>query len=84
MIRDVEAESLTVKILGEIREDLRGIREDLRESRGDVAAFRAVTADRFEVVENTLRDLAEQMVMFSRAVKIAIEARESARVAVLE
>lgn len=83
-IEQVEPENLTVKILGEIREDLRGMRADLRESRQDLADFRAVTADRFEVVETTLRDLAEQMVMLSRAVKVAIEARDSTRVAALE
>ena len=70
---------LTVKILEEIREELRATRVELR---GDLRAFREETSTRFvesnarfEVIETTLRDLAQQMVMLSRAVKVAIESR---------
>jgi hypothetical protein len=40
--------------------------------------FEAVNA-RFEVVETVLRDMSEQMVMQSRGIKAAIEARRASR-----
>ena len=70
-----------VKILGEIREDLRGVRNDLRlstaQAREDLGAFRSEANDRFELLETTLRDLAPQMVMLGRAVRVAIEGRDT-------
>ncbi|MBM4782284.1 MAG: hypothetical protein GQE15_31785 [Archangiaceae bacterium] len=70
---------LTIKVL-------QGIREDLQQSNRDNAArFEQVTAtinerfahvnQRFEVVESVLREMSEQMVMQSRGIKVAIEAR---------
>lgn len=67
-------------------EVLQGIREDLQQSNRDNAArFEQVTAtinerfehvnQRFEVVESVLREMSEQMVMQSRGIKVAIEAR---------
>jgi len=77
----VEPADLTVRILQEIREDIRGVRDELRESRAqareELQAFREDSAARFEVIETTLRDLAQQMVMLGRAVKVAIEARDT-------
>ena len=68
---------LTIKIL-------QGIRDDLQRSNQDNAQrfevmnqrFDAVN-QRFEVVETVLRDISEQMVMQSRGIKAAIEARAS-------
>lgn len=57
-----------------IRDDIRGMRtdqrafaEDIRGIRADQQAFAEHVNARFEVIETTLRDLAEQMVMLSRA-----------------
>lgn len=72
-------DDLTIKIL-------QGIREDLQQSSRDNAArFEQMTAtmnerfehvnQRFEVVEGVLREMSEQMVMQSRGIKVAIEAR---------
>ena len=77
---------LTVKILQEIRDDIRGLREDNRTLHEDNRTLRAdmdarfgeVIAHsntRFEVIETTLRDLAQQMVMLSRAIKVALDQR---------
>ena len=63
---------------------LQGIRDDLQRSNQDNAQrfevmnqrFDAVN-QRFEVVETVLRDISEQMVMQSRGIKAAIEARAS-------
>jgi hypothetical protein len=73
---------LTVKILQEMRDDIRGVREDNRALRVDMnrgfeqmnVRFEQANA-RFEVIETSLRDLAEQMVMMTRAIKVAIEGR---------
>jgi len=77
----MEPKDLTVSVLREIRDEILGVREDLRESRAqthdELAAFRREAATRFEVIETTLRDLAEQMVMLGRGVKIAIEGRDT-------
>ena len=59
---------LTVRILQDIREEIHGLREEQRE-------FREESFARFEAIESTLRDLAEQLVMLARGVKVAIEQR---------
>lgn len=70
---------LTIKIL-------QGIREDLQQSnRDNTARFEQLTTtmnerfehvnQRFEVVEGVLREMSEQMVMQSRGIKVAVEAR---------
>ena len=59
---------LTVRILQDIREEIHGLREEQRE-------FREESLARFEAIESTLRDLAEQLVMLARGVKVAIEQR---------
>lgn len=59
---------LTVRILRDIREEIHGLREEQRE-------FREQSFARFEAIESTLRDLAEQMVMLARGVKVAIDQR---------
>jgi chromosome segregation ATPase len=70
---------LTVEILKEIREELRGLRADQRDQGERMDAFARDSSARFEVIETTLRDLAQQMVLLSRAVKTALEAREDVR-----
>jgi hypothetical protein len=61
---------------------LQGIRSDLQQSNRDNAArFEAMNErfeamnERFEVIETALRDMIEQLVMQSRAIKAAIEVR---------
>ena len=78
----VEPTDPTVRILQEIREDIRGqrddnrgLREDNRALRADFQTFAEQTATRFEAIETTLRDLAQQMVMLARGVKSALEHR---------
>jgi predicted nuclease with TOPRIM domain len=69
----VKATDLTVRILQDIREEIHGLREEQREFREEQRAFRDQTFARFEAVETTLRDLAEQLVMLARGVKVAID-----------
>jgi len=56
---------LTVRILQDIREEIRGLREEQRE-------FREESFARFEAIESTLRHLAEQLVMLAWGVKAPI------------
>jgi predicted nuclease with TOPRIM domain len=58
----------TVRILRDIREEVHGLREEQRE-------FREQSFGRFEVIEGTLKDLAEQLVKLAHGVKVAIERR---------
>jgi hypothetical protein len=67
----MKATDLTVRILRDIREEVHGLREEQRE-------FRDESFGRFEAIERTLRDLAEQLVMLARGVKVAIEQRSKA------
>jgi len=87
--RSVTAD-LTVKILQEMRDDIRGLREDNRGIRDDNRGLREdmkagfdLANARFEVIETSLRDLAQQLVMMSRAITsnrpIGSALREEAR-----
>lgn len=58
-----------------LREDFRALREDNRAAREDFQSFAQQAVFRFEAMETTLRDLAQQMVMLARGVKVAIEGR---------
>ncbi len=78
----MEPTDITVRILQDIREDIRGMRseqlsfrEELRLLREEQREFREQAFARFEVIETTLRDLAEQLVMLARGTKVAIEER---------
>jgi hypothetical protein len=78
----VEPTDLTVRILQEIRDDVRGLRDEQRafreehqSFREEHQSFREETNARFEVIETTLRDLAHQLVILARGVKTAIELR---------
>lgn len=74
---------LTTKVLVEIRDELRATNRRLEAFEVKVmerfeaidARFEAANA-RFEVIETTLRDLSEQMLLLTRAVKVSIERRE--------
>jgi len=78
----MEPTDITIRILQDIREDIRGMRgeqlafrEELRLLREEQREFRDQAFARFEVIETTLRDLAEQLVMLARGMKAAIEER---------
>lgn len=66
---------LTVKVLEQIREEIRGVHGEVRGLRDDHRELVGQMNARFQVVETTLRDLAEQLVMLARGVKAAIEQR---------
>lgn len=82
---------LTSQILKDIRTEIRGLREDQRvlaeQQRGFTQHLQAFAEhqqgfaeqvmQRFEVLETTLRDLAQQLVILGRGVKVAIEARRA-------
>jgi len=76
---EMPTSDLSVRILQEIRDELRLSREEQK-------TFREEANTRFEVLETTLRDLAQQLVILSRGVKTAIESRTSSdqRLAELE
>jgi hypothetical protein len=71
----VETSDLTVKILQEMRDELRGINTRLDAAATENAARFEASNARFEVIETTLRDLAQQLVILGRAVKVAIDDR---------
>lgn len=75
----MEPTDLTVRLLQELRDGQKAMRDEMREGREelreDLREGRERADQRFEVIETTLRDLAEQMVMMTRAVKVALESR---------
>jgi predicted nucleic acid-binding Zn-ribbon protein len=78
----VEPSDLRVRVLEDIREEIRGMRKDLdghsarmEEFRRDMDGFRRESSARFEVIETALRDVAEQLVMLARGIKAALDAR---------
>jgi hypothetical protein len=74
----VEPSDLTIKILQEIRDEQRGTRQELRGLNERLDAMAGENAARFEVIETTLRDLPQQLVVLGRAVKVAIDGRRLA------
>jgi hypothetical protein len=75
----VEPADLTVKILQDIRQEIAELRRESSEQnaalRADLHSFESITVARFEVIETTLRDLAQQLVILGRGVKVAIDDR---------
>lgn len=78
----------TLRVLQGIRDEIRGLRgesreqaQELREEVGglrvELRSFQEHATARFEAIEITLRDLAEQMVMLGRGIKVAIEHRSN-------
>lgn len=74
----MEPSKLTVKLLQELRdgqrsqtEELHELRNDMRgelhELRNELREGRDRADQRFEIIETSLRDLAQQMVMMTRA-----------------
>lgn len=73
----METTDLTITILKEIRDDARRHSQEIKE-RFEHVDERFERADqRSEVIETTLRDLAQQMVMLSRGIKTALEVRSA-------
>jgi hypothetical protein len=69
---------LTSRVLEEIRDELRGLRGDVQSNSEILSTHTQILSthtQRMELVETTLRDLAEQIVMMTRGLKSAIEAR---------
>ena len=64
----MEPTDITVKLLQEIR-------DGVRQTNYRIGNMNTQFGQRFEVLETTLRDLAEQMVLLARGVKTAIEVR---------
>jgi hypothetical protein len=51
----MEPTDVTVRVLQDIREEIRGLRDEQREFRQEQREFREQTMGRFEVIETTLR-----------------------------
>ncbi|MCC7381518.1 MAG: hypothetical protein IT384_06785 [Deltaproteobacteria bacterium] len=73
---------VSVRILQEIRDEIKSLRHDgqafvaeQRQFNGEQRAFNQQAVLRFQALETTLRDLAEQMVMLGRGLKVLIEQR---------
>ena len=64
----MEPEDLTIRLLQEIRDEVR------RSSDRTEVRFEKMD-QRSEVIETTLRDLAQQLVMLARGIKTALEHR---------
>ncbi len=82
----MEPTDLTIKILQEIRDEQRatrvelkseisGLREEMSGLRQDLHEHIIRTDARFETIESTLKDLAEQMVMLARGIRSALDVR---------
>lgn len=80
------AADLTVQILQEIRDELRAsrdehrielreLRDEFRASRDEQRARAELVDQRFEVIETSLRDFAQQLVMLSRGMTSLLENR---------
>lgn len=69
--------SSSSSLLTGVEEILQGIRNDLQESMKQTAERFERMDQRFVVIESALRDMAEQMVMQSRAIKTALELRQN-------
>ena len=64
---------LTLHVLREIGDEIREMRVEQRGTNERIDALTAETRARFEVIETTLRDLAEPMVMLSRGIRVALD-----------
>lgn len=71
----MEPDNLTIRLLQEIRDEVRRS-SDRADARSEKMDERFARSDqRMEVIETTLRDLAEQLVLLARGVKSALEHR---------
>lgn len=87
----MEPANLTVRILQEIRDDIRSTnrRLEANEARAEQRHVEnqqqfGVMNQRSEVIETALRDMAEQMVMLARGIKAAIEDEHERRLAEID
>lgn len=88
MLEFMEPDNLTIRLLQEIRDEVRRA-SDKTEARFEKTDARMVEGfakmderfakadQRFEVIETTLKDLAEQMVFLARGIKTALDNRGS-------
>jgi len=70
-----EPADLTLQILRDIRTELRESNQQQRVFQEQQRVFQDHSMARFEVIETALRDLAQQLVILVRGVKVAIAAR---------
>ncbi|MBI4819439.1 MAG: hypothetical protein HY791_24420 [Deltaproteobacteria bacterium] len=73
----METTDLTIRILQEIRDEARKTNQRLESLEEKVDRRFAEGDARLHAVETTLRDLAEQMVMLARGIKVLIESKGS-------
>ena len=79
----MEPENLTLRILGEMREEMRamraelggeirGLKEDIREIRDHLG----VVDERLSVIEDTMVDLASQVHILGRGTRVTLDAKK--------
>ena len=85
----MESTDITLKVLQGIHDEIKGLRADQQETRVEARQFREEVNVRFEevnarfeevnalfeVIETAIRDMAQQLVMLARCIKVAIESR---------
>lgn len=74
----MEPENLTVRVLMDIRDEMRGMREDITGMRADIHGLREEqihTNERLAVVETVLVDVATQMRFLGRSMGVSRVAR---------
>jgi hypothetical protein len=86
----MEPENLTLRILGEMREEMREMRQesatDIRELKADVRSVKdhlgvvdqrlAVVDQRLGVIEDTMLDVASQVHVLGRATRVTLDAKK--------
>ena len=89
MDRNMEPSDLTIRILQDIRTGVldtnqrldtftaeqRRFNDEQRRFNDEQREFNQAALGRFEIIETALRDLSEQMVMLTRAIKVTLERR---------
>jgi chromosome segregation ATPase len=75
MLGFMEPDNLTIRILQEIRDEVRNASDRSEKSFAKMDERFAKADQRFEVIETTLKDLAEQMVFLARGIKTALDNR---------
>ena len=71
-MKKMEASDLTVRVLKDIRGEIQGMRQEQLAFREEQKGYAHTAAERFEVIESTLKDLAEQLVMLGRGVNWSV------------
>jgi chromosome segregation ATPase len=83
----MEPESLTLKVLVDIREELRGMRDEmghlrnemghLRDEMGDLRDEQHQTNLRLAAIEGTVVEAAEQIRVLARATRVTLDAKQA-------